>query len=483
MTILDVIIIILYLVVLVLIGALVSRKVKSHEDSVVAGRSFGGLLAGVGKAANLAGGSTSVGGTGYGYTYGISGSWFGIANIGVGFMMLPFVKRLWNAMNRGRFTTIGDYIGYRFGKEAKLIAGLLNCVAYTGFVASQVVATGTIVSVLLGWDIGLAMVITTVVVIGYSIMGGLKAVVYTDCLQMAILYVGMVFILMPKSIGTVGGFNELMSRVPAAFTDIGAMGWFTIIGVLLIPTLCAPFTMQAAYSYTASCKNVKAAFNSQLWCSLLYSLPAFAVIFIGMCGYLLYPDVASSNDVLPTMILDMLPTGLIGILLAAILSATMSTSSTCLICATNCFVTDVWGELVKKDMSQKQHLTLTRIVMGIIGVCTLVISIFYPNIIELIVLGYAIGAGGLLVPALAAMFSKRATKSGCLASMILGGGVYVIIQITGIIPYPPIFFAAPVSLMAMLIVSAITPKPDPSCYDVYFDDEWKKSPKNTEQTA
>lgn len=481
MTILDVVIIILYLVVLVLIGVAVSKNVKSYEDSVVAGRSFGGLLAGVGKAANLAGGSTSVGGTGYGFTYGISGSWFGIANIGVGFVMLPFVKRLWNAMHRGGFTTIGDYIGYRFGKEAKLISGFLNCIAYTGFVASQVVATGTIVSVLLGWDIVFAMVITTVVVIGYSILGGLKAVVYTDCLQMAILYIGMVFILMPKSVGEVGGFTELMNRVPAAFTDIGAMGWFTIIGVLLIPTLAAPFTMQASYSYTASCRDVKAAFSSQLWCSLLYALPAFAVIFIGMCGYLLYPEMTNSNDVLPTMILELLPTGLIGILLAAILSATMSTSSTCLICATNCFVTDVWGELVKKELNQKQQLAMTRTVMGVIGVCTLIISIFYPNIIELIVLGYAIGAGGLLVPAMAAMFSKRATKAGCLASMILGGGLYVFVQLTGISGYPPIFFAAPASLAAMLVVSAMTKKPDPSCYDVYFDEEWEKSPNNPQR--
>ena len=130
---LDIAIIVIYFFGLIAIGVIVSRRIKTHEDSMVAGRSFGSFLAGVGKAANLAGGSTSVGGTGYGYTYGISGSWFGIANIILGLVLAPIAPRIWRAMTRGGFTSVGEYLGYRFGRFAQVFAGFLNTCAFIGF--------------------------------------------------------------------------------------------------------------------------------------------------------------------------------------------------------------------------------------------------------------------------------------------------------------------------------------------------------------
>lgn len=486
MNILDVLIIVVYFFGLIAIGVVVSRKIQNHEDSVVAGRSFGSFLAGVGKAANLAGGSTSVGGTGYGYTYGISGSWFGIANIIFGLILAPIAPRIWKAMDRGRFTSIGEYLGYRFGKKAQIIAGFLNTCTYIGFVAAQIVATATIVTVLLGWDYTVSAVVTTVVVILYTILGGLKAVVYTDCMQIGILYLGIVIILPIIAVNAVGGLSEVWNNIPDAYHSIGSMGWFEIIGVILIPTITAPFTVQSTYSYTAACKDAKSARNCNLWSSLIYAFPAFAVILIGLCCYVLYPGLASDQDALPRIIIELLPHGLVGLLLAAILSATMSTSSTCLLCSVNCFLVDVVDVIrkeKKEDEDPKKKLRLTRILMAVIGVFTLVTSLLYPNIIDLIVLGYAVACGGLLAPVIAAMYSKKATTPACLASMIVGGGAHVVIQLTGIFTFPPIFVSLPLSVILMLVVSAVTKKPDPSCYDLYFDEEWEKSPNNKNRVA
>ena len=487
---LDIAIIVIYFFGLIAIGVIVSRRIKTHEDSMVAGRSFGSFLAGVGKAANLAGGSTSVGGTGYGYTYGISGSWFGIANIILGLVLAPIAPRIWRAMTRGGFTSVGEYLGYRFGRFAQVFAGFLNTCAFIGFVSAQIVATATIMTVLFGWDYTFSAVISTVIV--YTILGGLKAVVYTDCMQMAIIYLGIVIILPIMAVHAVGGFGEIWSNIPTNLQQIGSMGWFQIIGVILIPTITAPFTIQSTYTYTAACKTAKTARNANLWGSLFYAFPAFAVILIGLCCYVMYPDLASDQDALPTIITELLPNGLMGLLLAAVLSATMSTSSTGLLCAVNCFTSDVVFvirdaiknrsdrkiEEGKATEGKKEVLTLaaTRIVIAIIGVFTLIGSLYFPNIIELILLGYSLICGGLLVPAVATMFSKRATKPAAIVSMLSGGISYLILSFT--VSWPAIFLAVPISAVLMIVVSLCTKKPDPLTYDLYFEGEWEQSPNN-----
>jgi SSS family solute:Na+ symporter len=386
-------------------------------------------------------------------------------------------------MSRGKFTSIGDYVGYRFGKFAKVFAGLLNSLAYMGFVAAQIVATGTILSVLLGWNPKAAMLVTTVIVIIYTILGGLKAVVYTDVVQMIIIYLGLVFVLPGLAVGKAGGMSAMIGALPEAFQQIGSMGWGTIIGVIVAPTILMPFAMQAVYIYAAACKSVTAAWQSSFLSGVLYIFPALCSVFVGLAAFVLFPGLASAQDSMPRMIVEYLPHGAIGLLLASILSATMSTSSTCLICSTNCFITDVLKALSNKVRTGEELLKITRIGLAVIGLMTLSITMFYSDIIRIITLGYALACGGLLAPALATMFWKRATTPGCIAAMVVGGGSYLIIQLTRIVPWPPLYFSLPVSLVLLIVVSLATKPSDPSTYDVYFEDEWAKSPKNPESSA
>ncbi len=475
MSILDVVIIALYLVMLMMVGVIVSKSVKSNEDSVVGGRSFGILTAAVGKTANMAGGPAVMGGTAYGYTFGVAGGWFGLANILGSWITAPFSPRIWRAMHRGRLVSVGGYLGYRFGTFARVFSGFLNLLAYAGFVAAQIVATGTILHVLLGWDLTISMILTTAVVLFYTILGGLKAVVYTDYIQLSIMIIGLFFILMPISVHFNGGLGEMMGKVPTAFTQIGSMGWLTIIGAILIPTMLAGFTMQASYTYIGACKSVAASWKSNLVAGVLYGLVAVEVIVIGMATFLLYPGLTSDQDALPTMIMNLLPHGLIGILLAAVLSATMSTASTCSLCAATCIGTDILRPLSKKDYSEVEMLRVTRISIALVALIALAFAVLYPQIVGLLLMGYSFGAGGLLIPIFSAMFWKRATAAGCIASMMGGGISYVLLM--KMVVWPPLYVSVPLSLALMVAVSLLTPKPKPETYDIYFDDEWKKSGK------
>lgn len=479
---LDIGIVIIYFIMLLVIGVLVGRRMKTHEDSTIAGRSLGVFLGGIGKAANSAGGSSSVGGTSWGYSHGISTAWYGLGE-GISYIFVaPFIPRLWRAMDRGKFSTVGEYLGYRYGKAAQIFAGALNTLAYTGFVAAQIIATGTIIHVLLGWSYVASALISTVIVIGYTILGGLKAVVYTDVIQMFMIYLGLVFILPPIVFGEVGGIGEMLSKIPDTMKDFGGMGWFTIIGTILIPCCLTPLTMQSTYSYSAACKNDKTALKSFFLVPFLYVPTAVIVILMGMSAFLLFPALKDPVDALPTLIVTYLPHGLVGLLLAAILSATMSTSSTCMLCAVNCLTQDVIKPLRKKEASAAQQLVLVRICIAILGVLTISITLLYTNLISIITLGYAMGVGGLLAPVVATMFWKRATKPAALITMFVGGAIYVTLELTKLISLPPLFISLPVSAILMVVISLFT-KADTDKLDIYFDDEWAKSSRNPENAA
>ncbi len=470
MAILDVLIIFGYMALLICIGVWVSRSVKTNEDAVVAGKSFGAFSAAVGKTANLAGGPTVVGGAGYGYSYGFGGSWFLLSSMVTSWISAPFAPRIWKAMHRGHLVSIGGYIGHRFGKFSHVFAGITNGLAYTGFVAAQIVATGTLINVLLGWDLNVAMIFSTVVVMGYTILGGLKAVIYNDWVQMTIMIVGFFFILMPVTITKAGGWNAMLDTVPAAYLQWGNMGWLHIIGSIILPTALAGFTMQATYAYIGAAKDVKASWTSSILAGFLYLIIAAGVLLVGMATFTLVPGI-NDQQALATAILKFLPHGLIGLLLAAVLSATMSTAASCSISAATNINNDVIEPLFGKAPTEKALLR-TRILIVCVTLVALGFAVLYPQIIGLLLLGYAFGAGGLLVPVLATMFWKRATSPGVIASMLGGGISYVVLS--KLVTWPPLFVSIPVSLVLLVVISLMTPAQDPRQYAIYFDEEWNK---------
>jgi SSS family solute:Na+ symporter len=396
--------------------------------------------------------------------------------------------------------TIGAVFGYRWGNFARIFAGLMNALAYTGFTAAQIIATGTIIHVLLGWSYIFARLISTAIVIFYCVAGGLRAIVITDVIQMSLIIVGL-FIILPVVIfggaGDVGGIQGVWSRVPDFMTNLaGDWGWSYVIGAILIPCFFMPLTLQADYQYQASMKSQDTAFKSYILVPFLYIPVSIMVVLMGMSGFLMYGDrfVNDGNLVLPTLIQEYLPVGLIGLLLAAILSATMSTSSTCLLCATTCFVEDVLHPLQsKKAVSDAEGLKEFRICMIILGIATIAVTLWATDIISIITLGYAASVGGLFVPIIATIFIKKATRTAVQASMIMGAVVYVAIalpwlydfwlaRVGAIIADAPLVIALPIAAVTFLAVNLATVKKgDHGNIDIYFTDEWEKSPNNWEK--
>lgn len=481
---LDILVIVIYFVLLVLIGWWASRDVSDNEDALAGGKGFGITTAAVGRTANMAGGPATVGNTTYGFESGLGGSWFAIANMISMWVAAPFAPRMYRALKRGRSITIGGYLGHRFGRFSRIFAGLTNFFTYAGFVASNLLATGTILNAILDFNFTTSMIITTIIVIVYTMSGGLKSVYQVNVIQIAIMIIGFAFILLPISLNTVGGFSNLIEQVPNNFLDFSTLGWAHIIGVILIPTAVTGFTTQAGYISIASSKNLTTSWKSSLVAGVFYAFIVVPVILIGMAVFLQFPD-SNAQNALATAVTEFLPTGLVGVLVASIISATMSTAAACSLNAVTCFTQDVLAPI--KDMraeksSDKEvdakataqeasgNLTLTRVLITVVILMGLGFATLWPNVIQLILMGYSLAVGGLLVPVFATMFWKRATKQGVMWSMIGGALTYLLLE--AVTPFPVLFLSMAVSLVLMVAVSLMTEKQHPREYMAYFEDTW-----------
>lgn len=475
---LDIAVIVAYFVLLIFIGSAASRQVRSNKDALAGGDGFGTWIAGIGRTANMAGGPATVGNTTYGFQSGIGGSWFAISNIISMWVAAPFAPRIYRAMKRRDAITIGGYIGNRFGKFTRVFAGITNFLAYTGFVASNILATGTLLNVILGWDFTMSMIMTAIIVTLYTLSGGLKSVYQINILQVAIMIIGLTGIILPASINAAGGWSGIVNTVPASFLDIGALGWGTIIGTILIPTALTGFTTQAGYISVASSKNLEVSWKSTLLGGVLYIFIAIPVIFVGMAAFVLFPE-ANAQQILAKTILEILPTGLIGVLVAAVISATMSTAASCTLNAVTCFSKDVLEPIREMKLSDNADLRLTRILIVVISLIATVFAVLLPSVIQLLLIGYSLAAGGLLVPAFATMFWKRATTPGIIASMIGGGLSYLILQSVVKVTWPPLFLSIPLGLVLVVVVSLMTKPQELEKYAPYFEDSWAEYTKKS----
>jgi SSS family solute:Na+ symporter len=257
---------------------------------------------------------------------------------------------------------------------------------------------------------------------------------------------------------------------------------------------------QAAFQYQSAIESADKAFKSFIMVPFLYIPVSLMVVLMGMCGIILYqgqflPEAVGGeggdpNMVLTTLIQDYMPTGIIGLLLAAILSATMSTSSTCLICSVTCLTEDVIKPLLKKKLDSKQALLLFRACMVIVGLGTICVTMFATDIIALLTTAYAAAVAGLWVPMMSTMFVKKTTKPAIYTVMIVGLVVYGAIAffpagfgfLPAVLVASPLYISLPLSLVLMVILTAATR--GSGAYgrlDAYFTDEWEKSPGNWEK--
>ena len=442
---LDLIVMMAYMVAILAAGVWAKSKVTSQDQFLVAGRSVGPLLYAGTLAAIVLGGASTVGGVKLGYQYGISGMWF-VFMFGLGILVLSvvLVPRILDL----NLYTVPELLERRYNASARIAGGVVM-VAYDFMVAvTASIAVGAVMEVIVGIPRTKAIVLSSAVMVAYSVFGGMWSLTVTDIVQFVIKTVGILFILLPAALLHAGGLGAMHERLPAGFFSLTNIGGAKIFSFFLL-YFFGIIIGQDVWQRVFTARNIRVARSGGIAVGVYCLVYALAGALIGSAGRAFLPHLDDPDSAFANIVNLVLPAGLRGLVLAASLAAMMSTASACLLAASTVSLEDVYLRL--RGAGSIGSVRQSRLVTLGFGVLMTIVASATNDVIAAITVAYDLLVGALFVPVIGAMLWRRGTSAGALASIALGvPTVVVTLAAQGIDSDAPIYAGFSVSLAAYI---------------------------------
>jgi SSS family solute:Na+ symporter len=453
MQMLDTFVVLLYFAVLIGVGIIGSKKAKTSEDFNLAGRNLGMFMYLGCLSAVILGGAATIGTAKLGYVYGISGIWF-VTMIGLGIIILGtiFIKKI----DSLKITTISELLGKRYTSDTRLISAIVAAI-YTLMVAvTQVIGMGTIINVLLGWNIMTSMLVGGGIVLFYTILGGMWSVTITDIIQFVVMTIGIFFIMLPMSISKADGWANIVAQLPQTHFSFSSIGYQQIFQYFLLYAL-GMVVSQDIWQRVFTAKSNKIARNGSIFAGVYSIAYALAGSIIGMCAFIVIPQIDNPQNIFATMALEILPAGILGLVLASVCSALMSTASGTLLASATLITNDILKQYFMKNMSDKQLLTASRITTLIVGLIAITFSIWIQDVLVALDVAYAILSGAIFIPLVMTFFWKKATPNAGFYSILISTIVVIGgLIIEGITATSPIIYGMTSGFIVLVGISFLT---------------------------
>jgi solute:Na+ symporter, SSS family len=302
-----------------------------------------------------------------------------------------------------------------------------------------------------------AILVAGGIVVAYSVAGGMWSITLTDFLQFLIMTVGIFFLLLPLSIAAAGGLSGMQEALPASYFDLTAIGWQTIFTYFLL-FFFGLMIGQDIWQRVFTARSPEIARWGSVAAGVYCLLYALAGALVGTAARVILPDLSTPDNAFARVASEALPAGITGLVLAAALAAVMSTASAGLLASSTILANDVYASFIARG--EHNRVLMNRVTALLVGVVTLVISLIVSDVIGALTVAYDLLSGALFVPIVGALFWRRATATGALASMVAGSAVVVIFMVVdGLFANTPIIYGIVVSLVVFVVVSLLTPKP------------------------
>ncbi len=453
---LDFIVMMAYMIGILGAGVWAKTKVTSQDQFLVAGRSVGPLLYAGTLAAIVLGGASTVGGVKLGYQYGISGMWF-VFMFGLGILVLStvLVPRILNL----NLYTVPELLERRYSAAARVAGGVVM-VAYDFMVAvTATIAVGAVMEVIVGIPRTKAILLSSAVMVAYSVFGGMWSLTVTDIVQFVIKTVGILFVLLPAALFHAGGWQAMQQHLPAGFFSLINIGGAKIFSFFLL-YFFGIIIGQDVWQRVFTARNIKVARNGGIAVGVYCLVYAMAGALIGMAGRAFLPPLADLDSAFANIVNVVLPAGLRGLVLAASLAAMMSTASACLLASSTVLLEDVYLRL--RGAGNIGSVTQSRMVTLGFGVAMTIVASGTNDVIAAITVAYDLLVGALFVPVIGAMLWARGTGAGALASIAVSAPIVIVmIFVQGIDSDAPIYAGFGMSLLVYVVISLIT-RPNPA---------------------
>jgi SSS family solute:Na+ symporter len=446
----------LYLAGMVGVGYWGYRRSESLEDYLVAGRNIPLWMYVPVMSAVILGGASTIGGGGLGYEHGISGAWLVIwLGLGIAAVGLLISTQLANL----KAYTLGEVLERRFDQYSGTVGAAIAGVYALTIAITQVISIGTVLSALFEFGLTEMIVVAGVIVVVYTALGGMLSVTITDFVQWVIMTVGVFLVALPLGLIEVGGVSGLQAELDPSYfspTGIGLGTVFTYFLLYFLGIMIGQDIWQRVFtadsSRTARVGNVATGAYAVVY--------GIATALLGMIALVLFPAIENPDLALPTMVLEVVPIGLSGLILAAFISAMMSTADSALLASSTLFTNDVYRRFLDPGASDETYTRTSRATIVVLGVGMIAAAVWIGDVVNALTLAYNLLTGAIFVPVLGAFFWKGATWQGALASIVVSTAVVVASMAAfGFESDLPIVYGLASSLVTFVAVSLLTGPP------------------------
>ncbi len=470
MTLFDNVTIAVFLAGLLWLGSRFYRWIGSPDDFYVAGRELTPfMLAAAMTTANISLFSL-VGVSGTAYQSGISIIWLtwtgNMALVLSGLFVIPVLRRL-------RIRTIPEFLEMRYSGAVRILVGVLwvfrlafwiGVVLYAGVTAAQQL-TG--IQSFTFWVCVFALI--TVV---YTTSGGMWSVVLTNNVGF-LLMMASVLTILPMAMSAVGWWPGLVAHLPAGHVDFltqaGKYNWKTVIAFILLGIQWATLD-QGLLQSAFSARDARVVSKGMVLSGFMITPFAFLWITPGLAARILYPGLPKPEMAVPTLIVHLLPAGILGFVVCGFLASGLSTIGSNLGAAATLAANDIYGRFLKKNASQRELLVAVRIATVLAGILMIAVTYLVPYLggaVDAYLTIISIMDMPLFVIAIPyGLLWKRATWQGAMAAYLAGSATGAVLRFgLGLDVAPVTIISGAVAALVCPVVSLLTtgarPIPEP----------------------
>jgi len=433
----DYVIIAVYLIGTVALGLAIGWKFESGRDFFLAGRSLPWWAVGLSLVASDIGGTDIIGVGGAAFRHGISAAnfeWIGCvpAMIVAAFVFIPVFYRM-------GIYTIPEFMEKRYNSKVRLAFAVCWLAFMACNLGIMLFASAKMLNILLGWSATYSILLTAILVGIYTFSGGLKAVVYTDTIQCAVMIGGCLLVLI-LGLNDLGGWGNMMTKINSLGERTAHHGDLIIpadrdspfvwpgifFGLALILSPAYWIGNQAIVQRSLGAKNVFQAQAAFVWGSLLKIIIPVIIVIPGLIALAKFPDLQDGDHAFPTLVARVLPAGARGVFLAAFIAALMSSIDSYLNSASTVITNDFYLRYRNPGATDRQLLNMGRGCTVVLMVWAVLFAFWILKagegtpIYAIFQTLLAFFQGPALAVILCGFFWKRANGVGALAGFLSG---------------------------------------------------------------
>ena len=460
--------VLLYLSILVLVGAYRSRQVKTGDDFLVAGRTLPARVLVFTLLATWVGSGSLFGGAGLGYRAGFpalwqsAGAWVGIALV---YFIAPRVRRIAQY-------TVPDILELRYGPVARVLGTITTVLAYTTIAAYQFRGGGRLLALIADVDPDTGALITMIFCGVFTSLAGMLSSAYLDVGNGILMTAGVMLAVVFMVDGAGGVGLSLAALRPDQMSLFGTLGPQASLA-LFLPTMFLLLGEANMYQKFFSARDERAARLAVVAWVLGTIVVETLIDSTGVLASVVMPGLseAQSEEIVIRVAIDLLPAFMGVVLVCGAAAIIVSTANSFLLTPSTNLIRDVYQRFVNPGMTDRQVIVYTRVIVAVLGVVGYVAGKFFPTILAMALWAYTMYGAGITPALLGALLWRRATRMGGVASILVGMLTTLSWEIVGLARgsdgVPDYLFgletaypALVLSIGTLVLVSLVTPASD-----------------------